>query len=54
VERREVWRSVATDFPRDAADAMVAGEVGLDGIEGALEDLAAAKVRGRVLVDPRR
>jgi acrylyl-CoA reductase (NADPH) len=53
-ERREVWRSVATDFPRDAADAMVAGEVGLDGIEGALEDLAAAKVRGRVLVDPRR
>jgi len=53
-ERRAVWRSVATDFPKDVAESMVASEVGLDGIDGALADLAASKVRGRVLVEPRR
>ena len=53
-ERRAVWRSVATDFPKDIAESMVAGVVGLDGIDGALEDLAAARVRGRVLVEPGR
>jgi putative YhdH/YhfP family quinone oxidoreductase len=53
-ERRAVWRSVATDFPKDIAESMVAGVVGLDGIDGALEDLAAARVRGRVLVEPSR
>ncbi len=51
-ERRSVWRSVATDFPQDVAESMVASEVGLDGIDGALADLAASKVRGRVLVEP--
>jgi hypothetical protein len=53
-ERRAVWRSVAADFPKDVAESMVASEVGLDGIDGALADLAASKVRGRVLVEPRR
>jgi acrylyl-CoA reductase (NADPH) len=53
-ERRELWRSVARDFPKDVAESMVAGEVGLDGIDGALADLAASRVRGRVLVEPGR
>jgi putative YhdH/YhfP family quinone oxidoreductase len=53
-ERRSIWRSVGVDFPRDAVSSMVAGEIGLDGIAGALEDMAAARVRGRVLVEPGR
>jgi acrylyl-CoA reductase (NADPH) len=53
-ERRAVWSRVAEDFPLERADAMVAGEVGLDGIADALVDLAASRVRGRVLVAPRR
>ena len=53
-QRRSVWRSVETDFPREAVDAMVAREVGLDGIDDALDDLAASRVRGRILVEPGR
>lgn len=53
-QRRAVWRSVATDFPKDVAESMVAKEIGLEGIDAALEDLAASKVRGRVSVEPRR
>jgi acrylyl-CoA reductase (NADPH) len=51
-ERRAVWASVATDFPAEVADAMVEREVPLEGIDAALADLAASKVRGRVLVRP--
>jgi NADPH:quinone reductase-like Zn-dependent oxidoreductase len=53
-ERRSVWRSVATDFPSETVDSMVAREVGLDGVDDALEDLAASRVRGRILVEPGR
>src|SRR5579875_24456 len=52
--RREIWSSVASDFPSDAADAMVEREVGLDGVAGALAELARSAVRGRVLVCPTR
>jgi acrylyl-CoA reductase (NADPH) len=51
-ERRRIWTSMANDFPAPAADEMVEREVGLDGIAAALEDLAASKVRGRILVRP--
>jgi len=53
-DRRRVWASVATDFPAERADAMVEREVGLEGVADALADLAAARVRGRVLVQPSR
>jgi hypothetical protein len=33
---------------------MVEREVGLEGVAAALEDLGAARVRGRVLVEPSR
>jgi acrylyl-CoA reductase (NADPH) len=52
--RREIWSSVATDFPAEAADAMVEREVGLEGVATALADLARSAVRGRVLVNPAR
>jgi putative YhdH/YhfP family quinone oxidoreductase len=53
-ERRAVWANVRSDFPQATVAAMVAEEVGLDGIDGALVDMAAARVRGRVLVEPSR
>jgi putative YhdH/YhfP family quinone oxidoreductase len=53
-ERRAVWANVRSDFPEETVAAMVAEEVGLDGIDGALVDMAAARVRGRVLVEPSR
>ncbi len=53
-ERRAVWAKVADDYPADRIESVVEREVGLEGIAAALDDLAAARVRGRVLVDPRR
>ena len=53
-ERRAVWANVRSDFPEETVAAMVAEEVGLDGIDGALVDMAAARVRCRVLVEPSR
>ena len=53
-ERRAVWANVRSDFPEETVAAMVAEEVGLDGIDGALVAMAAARVRGRVLVEPSR
>jgi putative YhdH/YhfP family quinone oxidoreductase len=53
-ERRAVWATVRSDFPEETVAAMVAEEVGLEGIDGALAAMAAARVRGRVLVEPSR
>lgn len=53
-QRRAVWANVSNDFPEEKVATMVAEEIGLGGIDGALADLAAAKVRGRVLVEPSR
>ena len=53
-QRRAVWANVSNDFPEETVATMVAEEIGLGGIDGALADLAAAKVRGRVLVEPSR
>ena len=53
-ERRAVWANVSNDFPEETVAAMVAEEVGLEGIDGALAAMAAARVRGRVLVEPSR
>ncbi len=53
-ERRALWARVAEDFPAERAESIVEREVGLEGVAGALDDLASARVRGRVLVDPHR
>ena len=48
--RREVWDRLAQDTGRIDLEALVAGEVTLEGLAGALDDVLAARVRGRVLV----
>jgi acrylyl-CoA reductase (NADPH) len=51
-ERRAVWDELADWAPRDAVDALVEGEVGLDGLAPVLDDILAGRVRGRMLVRP--
>jgi len=52
VERREVWREMATEFPPDLLEEMVHAELGLDELGPALELILAGGIRGRVLVAP--
>ena len=51
-ERRALWASIAEDLPGEAVDAMVDREIGLGGLDAALADVLAGRVRGRVLVRP--
>jgi len=51
-ERRALWSTMADEFGAQQLDDMVAAEVGLDGLDAVLDDVLAAKVRGRVLVRP--
>jgi len=51
-ERRAVWDELADWAPGEVVDAMVEGEVGLDGLAPVLEDILAGRVRGRMLVRP--
>jgi acrylyl-CoA reductase (NADPH) len=51
-ERRRIWSTVEEVLPPAAVDAMVAKEVGLEGLRVVLGDVLAARVRGRVLVKP--
>jgi len=51
-ERRSVWEEMAASFPPDVVDALVAGEVGLDGLVPVLGSILAGGVRGRMLVRP--
>ena len=51
-ERRALWAGMADEFPPALLEAMVAEEVGLDGLDRALADVWSARVRGRVLVRP--
>ena len=51
-ERRRVWSIVQELLPGTAVDAMVAKEVGLHELPSELDDVLAARVRGRVLVRP--
>jgi putative YhdH/YhfP family quinone oxidoreductase len=48
--RRAVWARLATDLRPAHLDDLVAGEVTLDGVAGALSDILASRVRGRLLV----
>ncbi len=51
-ERRRVWATIDEMLPGPAVDATVAKEVGLHDLRGVLDDMLAARVRGRVLVRP--
>ncbi len=48
--RRQVWGRLATDLRPAHLDDLVAGEVPLHDVAGALADILAARVRGRLLV----
>ncbi len=51
-ERRRIWATISEVLPGSAVDTMVSREVGLDELRGALDDVLAARVQGRVLVRP--
>ena len=51
-ERRTVWVEMAASFPPEVIDALVEGEVALDGLAPVLEDILGGRVRGRMLVRP--
>ncbi|MGP8058682.1 MAG: acryloyl-CoA reductase [Acidimicrobiales bacterium] len=53
-ERRALWSTMGREFAGPVLDEMVAAEVGLDGLDAVLDDVLAARVRGRVLVRPDR
>jgi len=48
--RRDVWHRLATDMRPPHLDDLVAAEVPLSDVAGALADILAARVRGRLLV----
>jgi acrylyl-CoA reductase (NADPH) len=48
--RREVWGRLATDLRPAHLDDLIAGEVPLDGVAGALAEILSSRVRGRLLV----
>jgi acrylyl-CoA reductase (NADPH) len=50
--RRQVWATIEETLAPEAVDSTVAAEVGLDELRDALEDVLAARVRGRILVKP--
>lgn len=51
-ERRRIWSTIEEILPSSAVDTMVASEVGLEELRGVLDDVLAARTRGRVLVRP--
>jgi acrylyl-CoA reductase (NADPH) len=53
-ERRTLWNEMADEFPLDRCEDMVNEEIGLDGLNAALDRMLDAAVRGRVLVEPGR
>jgi acrylyl-CoA reductase (NADPH) len=51
-ERRRIWGDIEMALPPSKVDEMVASEVGLDGLGAVLDDVLAARTKGRVLVRP--
>jgi len=52
--RRTTWAELARTVPIPALEEIVSHEIGLDGVDQALDQLLAGKVRGRVLLDTHR
>lgn len=50
--RRATWATVADELPADLVGNMVDREVDLDQLDGALDEILAGQVRGRILVRP--
>ena len=50
--RRAIWETMADQVPAAVLDQLVAREVGLEGLDDAMADVLAARVRGRILVRP--
>ena len=50
LRRRAVWAALARDVGRFDLEALVAEEVSLAGLDGAIDKVLAARVRGRILV----
>jgi len=50
--RRAVWGRLGAELRPPDIEALVARQVGLDGLPAALDDILAARVRGRILVRP--
>ena len=50
--RRDVWARLGSELRPPDVDTLVAREVGLPALPQALEDILAARVRGRILVRP--
>jgi len=48
--RRQVWQRLAGDLRPRHLDDLVAAEVTLDTVDGALRDILASRIRGRVIV----
>ncbi|MEI8049991.1 MAG: acryloyl-CoA reductase [Actinomycetes bacterium] len=51
-ERTAVWEALAASPFTSRVHEIIDREVGLDGVAGALADIAGGKVRGRILVTP--
>ncbi|MFZ9482499.1 MAG: acryloyl-CoA reductase [Ilumatobacteraceae bacterium] len=52
--RRAMWGRIATDLRPAWLDTLLAEEVGLEGVESAVDAILRGAIRGRTLVDPRR
>jgi putative YhdH/YhfP family quinone oxidoreductase len=52
--RRDLWATMATEFPVGRCDEMVSEEIGLDGLTAALTQVLDGAIRGRILVAPQR
>jgi acrylyl-CoA reductase (NADPH) len=48
--RRRLWQRLATDLRPPGLEDSIAREVDLDGVESVLDEIAAGRVRGRVVV----
>jgi acrylyl-CoA reductase (NADPH) len=48
--RRRLWQRLATDLRPPGLEESIAREVDLDSVESVLDDIAAGRVRGRVVV----
>lgn len=51
-QRRALWEDLAVSVPHEALEGIVAREIGLEDLPGALAEQIAGRARGRVLLKP--